>query len=147
VSYLDLKSLSEKNSPEIVGSSFRHQALKIMPKNLYMAKTLETNGYYIADLRNFYFRNFNTDQALVFKSHFEDIFNTIKKSSTYQPSSKAELEKKRFDIGEVLGFSKDNILVLDLDETLVHGEYTSCNLGPEVFEVSNESGKLVRVSA
>ena len=64
----------------------------------------------------------------------------IKNAKQYEPYSNSEIEKKSVDIGEEILQSTRPILVLDLDETLVHAEFTLEVSKPNVFRLVNDAG-------
>jgi hypothetical protein len=113
----------------------------------YQPKSINAARYYITDLRNYYFNDTYTDNAKLFREHFEDTFKAVKTQNRFEPISKSELEKKRVDLGEKINFSKRKILVLDMDETLIHAEYTLDVGKPDVFQMTNDAGITNYVSS
>ena len=103
-------------------------------------KTITVTKYYIVDLRNYYFTSCNTEYSKAYRQHFEDVFRVIKNAKQYEPYSDSELEKKSVDLGEEILQSPRPILVLDLDETLVHAEFTLEVEKPNVFRLVNDAG-------
>lgn len=108
--------------------------------NVVKGKTITVTKYYIVDLRNYYFTSCNTEYSKVYRQHFEDVFRVIKNSKQYEPFSNSEIEKKSVDLGEEILQSPRPILVLDLDETLVHAEFTLEVSKPNVFRLVNDAG-------
>lgn len=109
-------------------------------RNLLKGKTITMTKYYIVDLRNYYFTSCNTEYSKVYRQHFEDVFRVIKNAKQYEPISSAEIERKAVDLGEDILQSPRPILVLDLDETLVHAEFTLEISKPNVFRLVNDAG-------
>lgn len=112
----------------------------------YRPKSMSSARYYVTDLRNYYFQDSYCEMAKVFREHFEGTFHTVKNHKQFEPLSRAELEKKRVDLGERMSFSSRKILVLDLDETLIHAEYTVETEHPNVFKITTETGLTNYVS-
>ena len=112
----------------------------------YRPKTISAARYYITDLRNYYFKDSYSETAKIFRDHFENTFHAVKSYKDYEPISKSEIEKKKVNLGEKMSFSKKKILVLDMDETLIHAEYTLDTEHHMSFKMVTDTGNTNYVS-
>lgn len=104
-------------------------------------QSLVYSRYYLYNLKNSWNEEYDSLNSKIYKDHFEETFQVIKNRKMYEPVSQEELENKRIVLDEQIHFQKKMILVLDLDETLVHSKYTF-NDGAKIglIKFQNESG-------
>jgi hypothetical protein len=100
--------------------------------------------YYMVDLRNYYYSDSSSMNSRIFKSHFNEMFEVLRNPERFYPANSQELKDKMVPFSEDEGLFNTKILVLDLDETLVHTQFMF-EKSKNTIQMSMEDGKTYHV--
>ena len=108
----------------------------------FLPKTLEDSNYYITDLRNYYFSGSESKHSKKFKEHFQTIFEIIRNRKKFELLHEGEIKEKSIKFHKDEEIVQSKILIIDLDETLVHTEFTVDHRADNVFKIRTEANDI-----
>ena len=119
---------------------------RIEKMGIHMPTRLEHCSYLMTDFRNSYFNPSKSKMSKKLKKHFRRIYEVLVAKEEYEPAVEKDVEDKMVFIRNEYG-GVQNLLVLDLDETLVHSEVsmTRNKKAGHRIRVENDFGEIQEV--
>ena len=130
-----------------------NRSLSRKQKSIKMKRWFNKFDYYVLDLKKCMYGQEDdslTESQIKFREHFCEVFDQILNRGKFRPKSSVELEKKV--LGRVMSVRVEKlckasgfrILLLDLDETLIHARYVFED-DDWTFQLDNERGGKLSV--
>lgn len=139
---IQLRKLKINNDYEVVHGLYKKKMESY--KIPQLSNDLNCANYYMVDLRNYYFADKNTTSSRNFKTHFNEIFEVLRNYENFEVLEENEILDKMVPFSEEENLFDTKILVLDMDETLLHTQFM-VDKDEETIEMMMNDGKVFHV--